>query len=136
MIDPSCARDRLVSLLRFAGRLSGLAVAVRPAALADFSDQGSLPVIASVSGNDIHRLRFRIFVLTCRTWFVLVRRCPSLSTAIVTQLVTHAALFSGILSGRTRPRLATAQRRQVLHSAVSLAPCTCCAPAAAQPRTS
>ncbi len=31
--------------------------------------------------------------------FTLVRWCPSLSAAIVTQLVTHTTFFSGTLSG-------------------------------------
>ena len=95
MIDPSCARDRLVSLLRFAARLSGLALAVRPAALADFSDQGSLPVIASVSGNTTYRLCFRIFSLNCCTWSTLVHWRPLLSGAIVTQLVTRPCSVVG-----------------------------------------
>ena len=55
-------------------------------------------VTSSVSGNAIYRLCFRVFTLKCRVSFSLVRWCPSLSAAIVTRLVTHAAFFSGILS--------------------------------------
>ena len=46
-------------------------------------------MIASVSGNDIYSSSFRIFVLICCTWSARVRRCPSPSAAIVTQLVTQ-----------------------------------------------
>ena len=56
-------------------------------------------MIASVSGNAIYRLRFRIFTLNCCMSFTLVHWRPSLSAAIVTQLVTHTAFFSGMLSG-------------------------------------
>ena len=51
------------------------------------------------SGNVIYRLCFRIFTLNRCVLFALVRWCPSLPTAIVTQLVTRAAFFSGMLSG-------------------------------------
>ena len=54
---------------------------------------------SSLSGNAIYRLCFRIFTLNCCAPFILVRWCPSLSAAIVTQLVTHAVFFSGMLSG-------------------------------------
>jgi hypothetical protein len=54
---------------------------------------------SSLSGNAIYRLCFRISSLSCCVPFTLVRWCPSLSAAIVTQLVTHAAFFSGMLSG-------------------------------------
>ena len=50
---------------------------------------------SSVSGNDVYRSCFRIFVLSCWAWSVLVRWCPSPSAAVVTQLVTQAAFFSG-----------------------------------------
>jgi hypothetical protein len=43
---------------------------------------------------------FRIFTLNWCVSFTLVRWRPSLSAAIVTQLVTHTAFFSGMLSGR------------------------------------
>jgi len=56
-------------------------------------------VIASVSGNAIYPLCFRIFALNRCVPFTLVRWCPSLSAAIVTQLVTHAVFFSGMLPG-------------------------------------
>ncbi len=56
-------------------------------------------VTSSVSGNDICRLCFRIFTLSCCTWSALVRWRPSLSATIVTQLVTQAACCSGMLLG-------------------------------------
>ena len=56
-------------------------------------------VTSSVSGNAICRLCVRIFTLNCFVPFTLVRWCLSLSAAIVTQLVTRAAFFSGMLSG-------------------------------------
>ena len=45
--------------------------------------------IASVSGNAICRLCFRVFALSFCTLSTLVRWCPSSSAAIVTQLVTR-----------------------------------------------
>ena len=56
-------------------------------------------VIASVSGNDVYCSCFRIFTLSCCAWSVLVRWCPSPWVAVVTQLVTQPAFFSGILPG-------------------------------------
>ena len=46
-------------------------------------------MIASVSGNDVCRICFRFFTLSCCLWFTLVRWRPLLSAAIVTQLVTR-----------------------------------------------
>jgi hypothetical protein len=43
------------------------------------------------SGNDIYRSCFRIFSLSCYTWFTIVRWRPSPSSTIVTQLVTRLA---------------------------------------------
>ncbi len=60
---------------------------------------GSGPVISSVSGNDVYCSCFRIFTLSCCAWSVLVRWRPSPWPAVVTQLVTQAALFSGQLPG-------------------------------------
>ena len=51
----------------------------------------------------------RIFTLNWFVSFTLVRWCPSLSAAIVTQLVTRAAFFSGMLSGGLSLNPATAQ---------------------------
>jgi hypothetical protein len=45
--------------------------------------------IASVSGNDIGRSCFRIFILSCYMWSRVVRWCSPASAAIVTQLVTR-----------------------------------------------
>jgi hypothetical protein len=50
-------------------------------------------------GNAIYRLCFRIFALNSGVPSIVVHWCPSLSAAIVIQLVTHAAFFSGMLSG-------------------------------------
>ncbi len=48
--------------------------------------RSSLAVIASVSGNDIYRICFRIFVLNCCPWSTLVRWRPVLANWIVNQL--------------------------------------------------
>jgi hypothetical protein len=50
---------------------------------------GFEPVTSSVSGNAIYGSCFRIFKVSCSVRSVLVRWCPSLSAAVVTQLVTH-----------------------------------------------
>lgn len=47
---------------------------------------------SSVSGNAIYRSCFRILALSCYARSTLVRWCPSLSAAIVTQLVTRLRL--------------------------------------------
>jgi hypothetical protein len=108
-----------VLLTGHAGLAALLLVAVRPAGSAETPwagcpagivalgatgagthTQRAIPdLTSSVSGNAIHRLCFRIFTLNCCVSFTLVHWCPSLSAAIVTQLVTHAAFFSGMLSG-------------------------------------
>jgi hypothetical protein len=64
-----------------------------------------------VSGNDVYCSCFRIFTLNCCALSALVRWRPSLLAAIVTQLVTQAAFFSGILPGAT-PNHSQAARRQ------------------------
>ena len=51
-----------------------------------------------MSGNTIYCSCFRIFTLSCCPWSALVRWCPSLSAAIVTQLVTRAVFLRGVLS--------------------------------------
>lgn len=56
-------------------------------------------MIASVSRNDIYRLCFPIFTLSCCAWSALIRWCPSLAAAIVTHFVTQAGMSSGKLSG-------------------------------------
>jgi hypothetical protein len=54
---------------------------------------------SSLSGNATYRLCFRIFSLNRCVLFAPVRWCPSLCAAILTQLVTHAVFFGGMLSG-------------------------------------
>jgi hypothetical protein len=44
---------------------------------------------ASLSGNSLGCSCFHIFILSCCEWSVIVRWHPSLSAAIVTQLVTR-----------------------------------------------
>ena len=63
-----------------------------------------------MSGNDICHSRFHIFALICCAWSALVRWCPSLSAAIVTQLVTRlgARPDSGDVSASYLPRIVTA----------------------------
>ncbi len=63
----------------------------------DEGSSGKVDLTSSVSGNDVYCLCFRIFALSCRAWSTLVRLCPSPWAAVVTQLVTQAAFFSGIL---------------------------------------
>lgn len=49
------------------------------------------------SGNDVYCLCFRIFILSCCAWSVAVHWRPSPWVVVVTQLVTQAAFFDGIL---------------------------------------
>src|SRR4051794_25515724 len=58
---------------------------------------GDRAAIASVSGNDVYCLCFRIFILSCCAWSVAVHWRPSPWVVVVTQLVTQAAFFDGIL---------------------------------------
>ncbi len=63
---------------------------------------GFEPVTSSVSGNAIYRSRFRIFILKCCARSMHVRWRPSMSAAIVTQLVTWPSIgHSGLMK---RPR--------------------------------
>jgi len=50
---------------------------------------GFEPVTSSVSGKFAKRSCFRFLVTTCGYWSMRVHWCPSLSAAIVTQLVTR-----------------------------------------------
>ena len=59
-------------------------------------------MILSVSGNAICRSCFRVFALSCYTRSTIVRWRPSLSAAIVTQLVTRLQA-----RGRGRPSMRT-----------------------------
>jgi hypothetical protein len=58
---------------------------------------GFEPVTSSVSGNVLRRSCFRISVLSCCEWSTRVRWRPSLSAAIVTQLVTRSPLLLLVL---------------------------------------
>lgn len=74
---------------------------------------GLEPSTSSLSGNDVYRICFRFFALSCCPWSTLVRWCPLLSAAIVTQFVTRPRD-----SGLTTPTRTTAAQGPLTSSAV------------------
>ena len=73
-----------------------------------------------MSGNDIGRICFRFFAVNCCLWFTLVRWCPLLSAAIVTQLVTRPRCQYHPSGGMSSARPFSARRertRQAAHRA-------------------
>lgn len=81
---------------------------------------------ASVSGNDICRICFRFFAVNCCLWSTLVRWCPLLSAAIVTQLVTrlHARgqtdpLLVGSVCAAGQPTSSPVRRRLAVRECLS-----------------
>ena len=75
---------------------------------------GFEPVTSSVSGNDIYRICFRIFALSCCTWSALVYWRPSLSAAIVTQLVTQSPVVNLGGQNTSDQGLEAARRHELL----------------------
>jgi len=58
---------------------------------------------SSLSGNSIGLACSWILVPTCCEWSARVRRCPSLSAPIVTQLVIHAAFLAACCLVDSKP---------------------------------
>ena len=87
---------------------------------------GFEPVTSSVSGNDICRICFRFFAVNCCLWSTLVRWCPLLSAAIVTQLVTRLRargqtdpLFVGSVCAAGQPTSSPVRRRLAVRECLS-----------------